>query len=336
MSATTDTDIAAPVSSGLPDAARLPTVEQARHYCAQLARSHYENFNVGGWITPVDKLPHVHTIYAWCRTVDDLGDKTLPEAPSSDPSHSGHLDADVAQHRLARLDWWESELNAVYHGQPTHPVTIALQSTVAQFNIPPDPFRKLIHANRMDQGNGRFASHDEVLHYCEHSANPVGHLYLHLFGHSDPERQRLADFTCTALQLTNFWQDVARDYRDRGRIYIPQNDLARFGVTEADIAAGSPTDAFRALLRYECAVAMHLFQRGAPLTKTLDRRARLPIALFTRGGVAVLEAIHRQDYDVLTRRPSLSKGRKGWLLASAWLGNLLGFGYGLPTADTSR
>ena len=207
---------------------------------------------------------------------------------------------------------------------------MAIQHTAAKFAIPKDPFLRLIHANRIDQGTGRFETLDDVLDYCTYSANPVGHLYLYLFGYSDAARQRLADNTCTALQLTNFWQDVARDYRERGRIYLPQQDLARFGVAESDIALGRATDQFRALLAYECEYARKLFRDGAPLIGSLDRAARLPVALFTRGGVAVLDAIRRQDYDVLSRRPALSKGQKARLLASAWFRSKLGLGYGLP------
>ena len=310
-----------------------PTLEAAQEYCARLSRRHYENFNVGGRITPKDKRPHIYAIYAWCRTVDDLGDETFSDEPAGRATKSGRLRSDIARHRLARLDWWESELESAYNGQPTHPVAVALQHTVARFGIPAEPFRRLIEANRIDQGAGRFADMDEVLHYCRHSANPVGHLYLYLFGYADAERQRLADYTCTALQLANFWQDVARDYCDRGRIYLPQDDMARYGVSEDDIANGVCSDGFRRLLRRECDFAMDLFRQGAPLVGTLERGARLPVALFTRGGAAVLEAIRKQDYDVLAHRPRLSGRRKGWLLASAWLSSRLGMGYGLPAAS---
>ena len=222
-------------------------------------------------------------------------------------------------------------MDAIYDGQPSHPVAIAVRDTVAKFNIPREPFSRLIQANRIDQGSGRFGTLDEVFEYCTYSANPVGHLYLYLFGHDDLERQRLADYTCTALQLTNFWQDVARDYRDRGRIYLPQADMLAFRVSEEDIASGRASDEFRALLRHECGVAMGLFQKGAPLVKTLEPSARLAVALFTRGGVAVLDAIRQRDYDVLSSRPVLSSRRKAWLLASAWLSNKFGMGYGLPS-----
>ena len=330
MSTLNDANRSAAARAGVADPSDLVSPADAYRYCERLARSHYENFNVGGRITPKDKLPHVYAIYAWCRMVDDLGDETAPESYSGAPPADGQPDAGVTAHRRRRLDWWEAELEAMYSGQPAHPVAIAVQQTVAQFSIPREPFRRLIHANRIDQGSGRFATLDDVLDYCQYSANPVGHLYLYLNGYDDPERRRLADYTCTALQLTNFWQDVARDYRDRGRIYLPQSDLEKFGVSEDDIAVGRATDGFRALLRHECEIARGLFRQGTPLVETLEPDARLPVALFTRGGVAVLEAIRKQRYDVLSRRPALSKGRKAWLLASAWLAGRFGANYGLP------
>lgn len=318
----------APFSDG--DGAGPVSADDAYRYCAGLARRHYENFNVGGWITPKHKLPHVYAIYAWCRMVDDLGDETAPPDHPPNSLPTGQPEPTVIAHRLDRLDWWGSELDAIYHGQPSHPIAIAVQDTVAKFDIPRKPFDRLIQANRLDQGSGRFGSLDEVIEYCAYSANPVGHLYLYLFGYDDLERQRLADCTCTALQLTNFWQDVARDYRDRGRIYLPQADMLAFRVSEEDIASGCASGQFRALLRHECDVAMGLFQKGAPLIKTLEPSARLAVALFTRGGVAVLDAIRQRDYDVLSERPALSGRRKAWLLGSAWLSNKFGMGYGLP------
>ena len=305
-------------------------LDEAYKHCATLARAHYENFNVGGWITPKDKLPHVYAIYAWCRMVDDLGDEAMPRESAASPSRAGQPDTAVTEHRRARLQWWEEELEAMYSGTPTHPISIAVQQTARAFEIPPEPFRRLIHANVMDQGSGRFETLDDVLEYCSYSANPVGHLYLHLFGYAERRLLTLADQTCTALQLTNFWQDVNRDYQERGRVYLPQNDMHRFGVSESDIANGNATNAFRTLLRHECEIAMQMFRRGVPLVEQLDKKAQLPVALFTRGGVAVLDAIRRQSYDVLSNRPALSKQRKSWLLASAWLGNKLGTRYGLP------
>ena len=208
---------------------------------------------------------------------------------------------------------------------------IALQHTIQTFDLPPEPFIKLIAANRIDQQVQRYPAYADLLHYCDHSANPVGRLFLYLFGYRDAARQALSDATCTALQLTNFWQDVARDYQ-KGRIYIPQEDLASFGYSDADLAAGRVNPAFRRLLAFEVARTRDLFRQGAALPDTLAGRVKLDVALFTRGGLAVLAAIARRDYDVLTARPTLSRGRKAALfLAAGWRWSL-GRRLNLPAA----
>ena len=252
-----------------------------------LARSHYENFTVASWFLPREKRPHVYAVYAFCRFVDDLGD----EAPGD---------------RLALLDRWEEELRACYDGTPTHPIAVALADTIRRFDIPMEPFLKLVEANRMDQRTQRHPTYDDLLFYCNHSATPVGRLFLYLFGYRDEERQRLADATCTALQLTNFWQDVRRDL-EMGRIYIPLEDMNRFGCTEDQLREGVADDAFRELMRFEVERARGLFREGAALVDAVEGIVRLDIALFTEGGLHILNAIERQNFDVLSRRPSLSK-----------------------------
>lgn len=329
-----------------PPPARRPGNREAAHrYCERLARTHYENFTVGSWLLPKAKLRHVYALYAYCRTVDDLGDEAAPGAvpgvvPGAGRDGAGpdtrsrlappeDFDSDTGAYRLALLDRWQAELEACYAGRPQHPVTVALQETVQAFDLPPEPFLKLIEANRMDQRAQRYATYADLLHYCDHSANPVGRLFLYLFGYRDAERQRWADATCTALQLANFWQDVARDYR-KGRIYLPQEDLARFGYTEAELARGVFNASFRRLLAFEVERAMALFQEGAALVPALEGPARLDVALFTRGGVALLDAIRKRDYDVLSARPTLSRHRKAALFLSTWLSWKLGRGMGLP------
>ena len=158
-----------------------------------------------------------------------------------------------------------------------------------------------------------------MLHYCEHSANPVGFLYLLLFGYDDEERRRLSDATCTALQLANFWQDVRRDW-DKGRVYLPQEDMERFGYTEEELAEGVCNQAFRDLMAWEVERAQGLFEQGLPLVETLEGTARLHVKLFSLGGMRVLDAIRAQDYDVLSKRPVVSGRRKAWLLAKTYLG----------------
>ena len=277
-----------------------PSLEEAYQRCVRLAREHYENFTVGTWLLPKTVLPHVCAVYAFCRMVDDLGD----EAPGD---------------RLHLLDLWEGDLERCYSGTPRHVYMVALQHTIAAYDIPREPFLKLIEANRIDQRRQRHATYQDVLHYCDHSANPVGHLFLHLFGYRDAERKRLSDFTCTALQLANFWQDVRRDL-EMGRIYIPVEDMERFGVAEEDLAQGVATDAFRRLMAFQVERTRELFAQGAPLTDRVEGVARLDIRLFTLGGLSVLDAIERQGYDVLRRRPVVTKRRKAWLLAKALLG----------------
>ncbi len=263
------------------------SVEEAYHYCGALARSHYENFTVASWFLPRDKRPHVYAVYAFCRFVDDLGDEAQGD-------------------RLALLDRWEDELRACYDSTPAHPISVALADTIRRFDLPMEPFLKLIEANRIDQRTQRHRTYDGLLFYCDHSANPVGRLFLYLFGYDDAERQRLADATCTALQLTNFWQDVRRDL-EMGRIYLPLEDMERFGCTEEQLRQGVADDAFRELMRFQVERARGLFREGAALVDAVDGIVRLDIALFTEGGLHVLNAIERQGYDVLSRRPTLSK-----------------------------
>ena len=268
--------------------------------CIALARSHYENFSVAAWFLPKRLLPHVSAVYAYCRGVDDLGDE-------------------AAGDRLALLDAWEADLDLCYTGTPSAPHLRALQHTIGAFAIPPEPFRKLITANRMDQTQHRYATFADVLRYCEHSANPVGFLYLLLFGYDDEERRRLSDATCTALQLANFWQDVRRDW-DKGRVYLPQEDMERFGYTEEELAEGVCTQAFRDLMAWEVERAQALFEQGLPMVEMLEGTSRLHVKLFSLGGMRVLDAIRAQDYDVLSKRPVVTGRRKAWLLANTYIG----------------
>src|SRR5437588_2767791 len=210
-----------------------PSLEQSRAYCERLARSHYENFSVASWFLPARLRQHFFNVYAYCRISDDLGDET------GDPTASLHL-----------LDEWESELNACYEGAPRHPVFVALAGTVRDFDIPRQTFADLLTAFRQDQTITRYEKFDDLLGYCRYSANPVGHLVLYLCGYRDPERQQLSDFTCTALQLANFWQDVTTDY-EKGRIYLPLEDLRRYSVTEEDIAQNCNTAAFCEMMKFE-------------------------------------------------------------------------------------
>ena len=273
-----------------------PSLNEAYAYCAALAHSHYENFTVISRLTPSEYRSALEAVYAFCRHTDDLGDE-------------------AAGDRLALLDEWERELSLVYSGAPSHPIMVALQDTVHNARIPDEPFRKLIEANRIDQGSGRFETYADLLHYCDHSANPVGRMVLHVLGSATEENGLLSDATCTALQLANFWQDVARDYRI-GRVYLPQEDMRAFGCAEERIADGVADAAFRNLMRFEVDRAQALFEEGLPLAARLNGRARLAVALFSKGGMRVLDAIRKQRYDVLTERPVVTRSRKLWLALS--------------------
>jgi squalene synthase HpnC len=282
-----------------------PSLAEARAWCKHLAESHYENFHVASWFLPEALRPHFHSIYAYCRVSDDLGDEVG--------------DRSVA---LALLDFWGRELDACYEGRTRHPVFVALAETIRACSIPKQPFADLLTAFRQDQTVTRYASMQDVLAYCRYSANPVGRLVLYACGEADEEKFRLSDATCSALQLANFWQDVSVDYL-KGRVYIPQDDMRDFGVTDETIAAGVATEDFRALLRYEVDFARGLFDEGLPLIGMVGRDLALDLDLFSRGGLEILRAIERCDYDVLSARPSISKGAKLALALRAVSGKLL-------------
>lgn len=281
---------------------RTYTPPEARRYTEKIARTHYENFTVVSGFMPAELRQHMFNVYAYCRWSDDLGD----EIP--DPALA-----------IQALEWWRGELELCYAGRPNHPVFVALKETIDRFEIPAEPFHHLLDAFVQDQTVKRFPTYGDLLYYCERSANPVGRLVLYLFGFGDAERQRLSDATCTALQLTNFWQDVTVDW-PKGRVYLPLEDLECFGVTEEQIAARRFTPEFGELMQFEVERARRLFSQGLPLLYMVPKRLRLDLELFTRGGEEILNLIETQGYDVLTSRPALSKGRKVGLILRRMLG----------------
>jgi len=202
-------------------------------------------------------------------------------------------------------------------------VFVALVGTVRKFDIPRQPFADLLQAFRQDQTIARYETFEDLAGYCRYSADAVGHLVLYLCGYRDPEGQYLSDCTCTALQLANFWQDVSVDY-SKGRIYRPLADMRRYQVRETEIASGRNTLAFCELMRFEVQRAHDLFQRGWPLSEQVDRELAIDLELFSRGGREILNAIERQGYAVLGRRPAISKTRKLALVVRAALGKLAG------------
>ena len=321
--------------AGLPPEYAIPEVApplaEAQAYCKRLAESHYENFSVATWFLPEKVRPHFYSVYAYCRISDDLGDEV------GDPQVS-----------LRLLDEWEAELNATYlslverppinvltdveklqaekplhYSGPRHPVFIALRETIRDCDIPREPFADLLKAFRQDQRVGRYEKFDDVLRYCHYSANPVGRLVLYTCGYRDEYRQTMSDYTCTALQLANFWQDVWPDF-GKNRIYLPLEDLRRFGVSEDDIAQRRATPQFLEMMKFEVQRAREWFDKGAPLAKSVDKDLALDIELFTRGGQEILNAIERQGYDVLRARPRISKAKKLMLVARAGMKKVVG------------
>lgn len=282
-----------------------PSLAEAREYCRRLARSHYENFSVASWFLPKRLRQHFFNVYSYCRISDDLGDEVGDGATS-----------------LQLLGEWETELNACYDGYPRHPVFVALAETVRKFEIPKHEFADLLTAFRQDQRVTRYETFNDLLAYCRYSANPVGHLVLYLCGYQDRERQMLSDYTCTALQLANFWQDVSVDFA-KGRIYVPVEDLRRFGVSEEMLGTTENSTAFREMLKFEVTRAREWFAQGLPLIGKVNRELATDIELFSRGGQEILNAIERQHYAVLGSRPSISKTRKLALVGRATLGKLL-------------
>ena len=266
---------------------------QAYDHCRRIALGHYENFHLVSLVLPRELQPHIFALYAYCRGVDDLGDEAEGD-------------------RLALLDEWEAELRRCYDGAPSDIRCIALADTIQRFDIPAEPFLRLIEANRREQRVNRYQTFDDLLDYCAHSANPVGRMVLYVFGYHNEERALIADNTCTALQLANFWQDVRRDLK-AGRVYLPLEDMERFGYSEADLMARRVTPEFRKLMRFQVERTREYFARGLPLIDLVPGRLRVDLRMFTLGGLAVLDQIERQKHDVLTRRPKVSGTRKALL-----------------------
>jgi squalene synthase HpnC/squalene synthase HpnD len=279
--------------------------ESAQQYTRWLATHHYENFNVVSWLLPKQLHQHFYNLYAYCRWADDLGDE-IPEG----------------QRAFELLDWWEHELDGCYEGQPAHPVFVALRETILAKDVPKQPFADLLKAFRQDQTVKRYPTWESVLNYCVYSANPVGWLVLYLCGYRDEERQRLSDATCTALQFANFWQDVSRDL-EKGRIYIPLDVAANHGVSEIEIVERRFSSRYVSLMQELIARTRQLFVQGLPLASQVDSQLRVDIEMFSKGGVAVLDAIEDIGYDTLNHRPTITKSKQARLLARALLSQVL-------------
>jgi phytoene synthase len=281
-------------------AAGPPGVDPARlgeayAHCARIARGHYENFTIGSWLLPRRLRHDLAAVYAFARGADDLADEGA--APAAE--------------RLARLAAWEERLIACARdpARAGEPIFLALGHTIARHALPLEPLRDLLAAFRRDAAGetAAFATFADLLAYCRCSANPVGRIVLALFGYRDPERQARADDICSALQLTNFWQDVAGDLA-RGRVYLPEEDLDRFPESRAALAARAANDDFRRLVAFEVARTRELFARGLSLAGMVHGRLAREVRLFARGGLTILRRIAAADYDVFAHRPTLTRG----------------------------
>jgi squalene synthase HpnC len=272
------------------------TEPEALDYTRWLATHHYENFHLVSFLLPKELHQDFYNVYAFCRWADDLGDEI------GDPRES-----------LRLLSWWRGELQAMYRGQASHPVFVALRGTIERRKIAIEPFDRLIRAFEQDQTVTRYQNFEEVFGYCENSANPVGHLVLYLCGYRDAERQRLSDYTCTALQLANFWQDVTVDL-EKDRVYLPLDLVAKHGYTVEQLFSREFNKQFRAVMSEAVSVAEDLFQKGLPLVEMVDRRLALDLELFSRGGLKILQKIRSQDYNVLKKRPHISKAARVGIL----------------------
>lgn len=297
--------------AGAPEQYREPTstpsLEAARAWCKQLAESHYENFHVATWFLPAALRPHFHAIYAYCRIADDFSDEV------GDPLLA-----------LRLLEEWEEMLYEVYDAPDLvrHPVFVALTETVRVCGIPRDPFSKLLISFRKDQTFTHYRTVDELSEYSASSANPVGHLVLYASGYDDPELRALSDKTCTALQYANFWQDVGQDFHERQRIYLPVEEMERFGVTLEQVKHGKVTPEYRELMRYLVGRTRVLFAEGSRIEEKVNADLASTLRLFREGGLAILSAIEAIDYDTLTQRPVVSKSAKLRLLSGALFGKL--------------
>ncbi|MFD7450763.1 squalene synthase HpnC [Kitasatospora sp. NPDC059827] len=294
-----------------------------------LEKAGAENFPVAPFFLPAAWRDDLMAVYGFARLVDDSGDGDLADPaataallgieqrpPATPSAQSGPPGPAEVSFRLALLDGLERDLDRVFETalrsagaeQPRHPLLGALVPLVDRHGLTPEPFRRLIEANRVDQTTARYATYDDLVGYCTLSADPVGRLVLSIAGVSTPERIALSDAICTALQLVEHLQDVAEDL-SRGRIYLPAEDLERFGVTEEELAEPTATGAVRELIAFEAERARTLLDRGAPLVGTVRGRLRLLLAGFTAGGYAALAAVEDAGYDVLARQAKPDKRR---------------------------
>lgn len=276
---------------------RSYTVPEAFAYCEGMARAHYENFPVGSLLVPKARRKHVYSIYAFARTADDFADEGYDSGEWTEAR------------RLAALTDWEHKLDESFAGRAEHPVFVALAATAAELKLPVQLFKDLLSAFKQDVIKRRYADFAEVLDYCTRSANPVGRLILLLFDYRDERLHQLSDHICTALQLANFWQDVAVDIK-KDRIYLPQEEMTRFGVTEEDLRNRRFSAAYADLLRFQVERTREIFALGQTLPAQVRGRLAVELRLTWLGGMRILERIEAQGYDTLNARPKITTSDK--------------------------
>jgi squalene synthase HpnC len=278
------------------------SIPEAYRYCLRLARTHYENFPVGSLLIPKKLQPHVCAVYAFARRADDIADEDFPEAD-----------------RIPALTAWQGLLERSLHGRVNHPIFLALRETIRQFQIPTQLLVDLITAFKLDVKVKRHPTFNDVLYYCRHSAEPVGRLVLHLFGYRDESLMGLSDNICTALQLANFWQDVAVDLK-KNRIYIPLEDLNRFGYRPEQLFAQQYNEAFCRVMQFQVDRTEEMFLRGAPLVYQTGGRLGLELKCVVLGGLTVLKKIRELNYNTLAERPVIRGKDKMGILFKALFG----------------
>lgn len=279
---------------------KINPLDASFDYCSRIATEHYENFPVGSWIIPKEKRRYVHAIYAFARQADDFADE------------KGYGE----EERLRLLEDWGKRLDGCVKGEPEDPLFIALKETIERYDIPVELLKDLITAFKMDIVNKRYQKRADLLAYCRYSANPIGRIVLYLFGYKDPELQRLSDSICTALQLTNFWQDIAIDL-DKDRIYLPSEDMERFGYTENELQSCTLNDSFRDLISSEIEFTRTLFRHGLPLCDRVGKGLSLELRAVWSGGMKILAKIEENGYDVFNRRPVITMLDKVKILSRA-------------------
>ncbi|RLS58191.1 MAG: squalene synthase HpnC [Planctomycetota bacterium] len=277
----------------------VPSLEESRTYCAQLARSHYENFPIVSWFLPRRLHQHFFNVYAFCRWADDLGDES-----------GGSFEA------LELLAWWKAELHACWRGELRHPVYVALHETIHQFGLTSQPFLDLISAFEQDQTVSQYETFAQLKDYCQRSANPVGRIILRMADADTPENLLWSDSICTGLQLANFWQDVSRDHQI-GRNYLPREDRLAHGVSDEMWASRCSTPAFQALIRDEVDRSRRYLIDGQSLIQAVPPWLQLDLDLFVQGGLRILYEIDRIDYRVWEQRPIVTRGAAFRILAGA-------------------